>query len=324
MFDEHLPVEEYMNLDRHQLRGWLSSVAVSLSRRAALPPKGNSLQLAAAAASAVEGLDWRYADDVVQGLNILKCFTQPTWWVNPSPDGIHIESNVRDHDVYDRHFTGLLSERQYRRDKKLGRGQTWVLAVTDVVSLFLGGVTSQEDFKGLWDGSRQAGQGIAEGILVAMRQDLGSHHLADGLLASRLRSARHLNVTLDRIADVTNACGGSAYATHGDGVTVLLPRDAWDDWAQTLKSGPPDLPTVAGGVAIGDSIEDAEDAAEAAALTARAKYDETRAHFVAHFGPAPTELLRSAQRTWRSQVDSPDAVERWRGTKALARITAKM
>lgn len=313
MVSESVPAGDYSNLDRFNLRGWLGSVHLSLRRRAHIGDLRDSVEAATLTARRIAKINWGDDRQVWDALQMLKCFTQPTWWI-AKPTGGTGDTRL------DRHFTCLFSEQQYRMDLRKRATSEWVLAITDVASLFLGDIRNQEDMSLTWEGERCRRGGIAGRVIAAIRDsETRRDRPTEGLLAARLQAAADLDAALTRVAEAAVRAGGAAYATHGDGASVLLPRDAWPAFVDDLHSTPPTLATALGGVVIAQAPHKSEAAAEMALLIARAALTLCGGRTAAHLGFDPTPSLDLAQARWVSLSESRDAVERWMGNKALAK-----
>lgn len=309
---DRLTTPDVLSMHRLEVRGWLSSVAAALTRRGFAAAVNDSSELVSAACQSIRETDWMQAD-AAAGLRALKCFTQPTWWVRPR----RLSTDRR----LDRHFRLLQSERQYRHDVLERADGEWVLALTDVAGLFLGEVRSQEGLHRLAVGEGETSSfGVAGSMLNALQRHRSAYVPGDALFSARRQVARRLDDALSRIAETVGVLGGEAYATHGDGVSVLLPRECWDSWVSELGRSPPNLRTAVGGVLLHNSSEEAERAVEIALVTARAGLVLGGASFGAHLGKGDESLIDSARRKWMALAGSADVVERWIGSKALATL----
>lgn len=305
---------DYSNIDRFHLRGWISAVASTLRRRCPELEGPNSLHIVHEALMRLRSTDWECHEDVQTVLTTLKAFTQPTWWTTITPT-----ENIDDR--WDLHFRALLNERQYRHDMSVMDLKNWTLAITDVSGLFLGSVRHTSDLMRVAAGGMVERMGIAGRVLRAFDGTADEPEaLIRYVFQERLNAAQELSNTLQIIAECAKEVGGRAYATHGDGASILIPQARWDALLGRLSSSSIPLPIVLGGAPLVHSPREAELVAERALVRAKASMELSRQWVVAQIDDERPKNFHRGLRRLQCLAESNDAVEKWIGLKGLRSI----
>jgi hypothetical protein len=301
---------EYSDIGRLHMRGWVSAVASALKRKTLLAHDGDSLDMVSTALVHLKQTDWESPAQARRGLSTLKAFTQPTWWTEATPT----PTVRRGHDL---HFNALYSEQQYRRDAARSQRDSRLL-VTDVPGLFLGSARSVKDLARMTVGDSDARMGIAGVILKSLRLvPSATEDLTRSAFLGRIRVAHDLSQTLQLIALCAARNGGRAYATHGDGASVILPKGQSPGFAHELAEANLPLPVVIGSAALRLGVEIAERAAERSLtrIKAAAQLQNLSAYVLTDLdrkSPVPEDIA-----LWREKAHSKDEVEKWMGAKTL-------
>jgi hypothetical protein len=311
-----LESSDYSHIDRFHLRGWISAVASALRRRSPELGSPNSRHVVHEALMRLRSTDWECEEGAQTALATLKAFTQPTWWTTINP------AKIID-DRRDLHFNALLNERQYRQDASAMDLENWTLAVTDVAGHFLGSARQTSDLMRAAADGTAFRLGIATRVLRALDTELNEQNALIGyVFQERLNAAQELARTLQLVAERVTELGGRAYATHGDGVSIILPPERWKALLEQLGHSSIPLPVVLGGAPIIRAPMDAELAAERALARAKASRTAADQWIVAHIGDEdPTDFRRGLRRLQRL-AESNDVVEKWIGLKGLGSIAS--
>jgi hypothetical protein len=306
---DSLTPADYGDMERLHQRGWVSAVASALKRKFPQIDGGDSQELVSTVLARLKETDWESLAQAEAALGALKAFTQPTWWTTLTPDPA-----IRpDHDF---HFTALYSERQYRQDALHGRLDDCLL-VTDVPGLFLGSARKVTDLERMAAGD-SVPLGIAGTILwsLALTGDYAQDLLRAAFLG-RIKVARDLAQTLHVIAECAAPYGGRTYATHGDGVSVIMPASRYLHFARELAKSDLALPVAIGSAPLDQALDRAEVDAERSLWKVKTSTqpETPSAHVLTD---AEHEVyVQPNVSSWQAMANSGDAVERWMGTKQL-------
>lgn len=303
---------EYSSVAALHFRGWAASVETSLKRRS---PNDQSLRSGSALSDAIDSLsrlDWESPYQINQGLSTLKAFTQPTWWTTEAPD-----PPLGNEDT-DLHFPSLWNERRYRQDFSKIDSERWILAVTDVRGLFLGAASSSADLVRAAAGNPLSRPGIATLSLRALcRAQADGYDIARALFRERLTASAALARTLDLISKTAKEVGGRAYATHGDGASLMIPHQHWEEFRLRLNSCLLPLQVAVGVAGRGIIGRAAEDAAERAVTKAKAAMATEETSVSCHVGEGHSRASEEGTERWRRMARSDDGIRRWIGEKGL-------
>ena len=304
---------DYSNINCLHLRGWISAVASALRRRRPEVEGPSSLHVVNEALIRLRSTDWKCAQEAQTALTTLKTFTQPTWWTTITPT-----ESVDDR--RDLHFRALLNERQYRHDMSTMDLKNYTLVVTDVSGLFLGSASHTIDLMRAVRGSvRQVG--IATRVLRVLGSGAnGPQGLINSIFQERLNAAHELSRTLQTIAECATELDGRTYATHGDGVSILLPQERWQTLLERLTSSSMPLPVALGRAPVQDSPRNAELAAERDLIHAKVSMASAGQWIAAHTDDESPADFGLGLRRLQHLAASDDAVERWIGLKGLRSI----
>jgi len=309
MVTDSLTPADYGDVEQLHLRGWVSAVASALKRK--FPQIGgmDSRELVQAVLSRLKNTDWESPAQAEAALTALKAFTQPTWWTAQTPDPA-----IRP--GHDFHFTALYSERQYREDARNIRLSDCLL-VTDVNGLFLGSARRVTDLDRMAAGERVP-EGIAGTILRSLTHTCDdASDLSRAAFLGRIKVARDLSQTLRVIAQCAATYGGRAYATHGDGASVIMPASRYPHFAHELVEADLALSVTIGSALLDHGLGRAEADAERSLWKVKSSIQ-----LEAPCAPVLTDAEEEAYAqpdvsTWRTMANSKDAVEKWMGAKQL-------
>lgn len=305
---------DYIHVDHFHLRGWVAAVASALKRRSPELHGSDSREVVMKGVAQVRAADWDRRDQAHMALSTLKAFTQPTWWTTKTPS-----NNTRY--GFDLHFPSLLNERQYRHDISAVDTKNLILAVTDIPSFFLGSAYKVGDLIRAARGGPLSRMGIAGRVLRAFSTGQEkSETLLPRVFEERLNAAQELARTLQDIGEYVTDLGGRTYATHGDGVSIIMPRRAWSALLVQLNNSSIPLPVALGGVSIDRATRDVEQAAEMALLNAKASMNVGSQWIEGCLDHGMSTDIQRGLDTWNRLAVSNDAVENWIGLKGLRSI----
>jgi hypothetical protein len=308
---DSLTPADYGDTERLHLRGWVSAVASALKRKFPQIGGRDSRELVHAVLARLKNTDWESPAQAEAALGALKAFTQPTWWTTLTPD----PAIRRGHDL---HFTALYSERQYRQDA-LHRRLDDCLLVTDVPGLFLGSARKVTDLERMATGDSFP-VGIAGTILRSLTHTGdAAQDLLRAAFLGRIKVAGDLSQTLRVIARCADPYGGRTYATHGDGVSVIMPASRYRHFARELELAESDLalPVAIGSAPLDHGLDRAEVDAERSLWKIKTS-TQPETPFAHVLTDAEDEAYAQPDvSNWQAMANSRDAVERWMGAKQL-------